>query len=295
MDKMLRDKRIIVLFVLPCLLVFALIIPIPLCMAFGLSFTKWNLIGDMRLVGLKNYIRLFTADAIFRRSIGNTVAYLGYSILMQLPLAYILALMLSGHRRLDKFFQNTFYVPVALSASAVSMMFYFIYHADIGVLNGCIRLFVHDFHWAWLAEESTAMIAVCVKVAWQFVGYHMVLYIAGITSISSDLYEAARVDGANAVQTAWYITTPLMKPMFRVSLILITTSSLKSFDSVYVMTGGGPMHATEVMASWMYSQAFHGMKYGYGAAIGVVLFILCVVASLLEGRLLRSDEGVVES
>jgi len=289
MDRMLRDKRVIALFVLPCLLLFALVIPIPLCMAFGLSFTKWDLIGQMRFVKLMNYTRLFTADAVFRRSIGNTVVYLLYSILMQLPLAYFLALILSGRRKLNKFFQNAYYVPVALSASAVSMMFYFVYHADIGVLNGIIRLFFPDFHWAWLAEESTAMLAVCVKVAWQFVGYHMILYIAGITSIPSDLFEAAKVDGANAWQTVCYITTPLMKPMFRVSLILITTSSLKSFDSVYVMTGGGPMHATEVMASWMYAQAFHGMKYGYGAAIGVVLFVLCVVASLVEGRLLRSD------
>ncbi len=289
MDKMLRDKRVIALFVLPCLLVFALIIPIPLIMAFGMSFTKWDLISNMRFVKLMNYTRLFTSDAVFRRSIGNTVVYLLYSIAMQLPLAYFLALLLSGRRRLNKFFQNVYYVPVALSASAVSMMFYFIYHADIGVLNAVIRLFVPGFKWAWLSEQSTAMIAVCVKVAWQFVGYHMVLYIAGITSISQDLFEAAKVDGASAWQTVRYITTPLMKPMFRVSLILITTSSLKSFDSVYVMTGGGPMHATEVMASWMYAQAFHGMKYGYGAAIGVVLFVLCMIASLVEGRLLRSD------
>lgn len=290
MDRMLRDKKTIALFVLPCLIVFALIIPIPLCMAFGLSFTKWDLISEMKFVGMKNYIRMFTADQVFLRSIGNTAVYLLYSILLQLPLAYFLALILSGRHKLDKFFQNSFYVPVALSASAVSMMFYFIYHADIGVLNGFIRLFNPDFQIAWLANENTAMLAVCLKVAWQFVGYHMILFVAGITSISTDLFEAAKVDGANWGQTVRYIITPLMKPMFRVSLILITTSSLKSFDSVYVMTGGGPMHATEVMASWMYAQAFHGMKYGYGAAIGVFLFVLCVVVSLIEGRLLKSDD-----
>lgn len=289
MDRMLRDKKTIALFVLPCLIVFALIIPIPLCMAFGLSFTKWDLISEMKFVGLKNYIRMFTADKVFLQSIGNTLVYLLYSILLQLPLAYFLALILSGKRRMNKFFQNAYYVPVALSASAVSMMFYFIYHPDIGVLNGIIRLFDPDFSQAWLADERTAMLAVCVKVAWQFVGYHMILFIAGVTSISTDLFEAAKVDGASWWQTVRYVVTPLMKPMFRVSLILITTSSLKSFDSVYVMTGGGPMHATEVMASWMYSQAFHGMKYGYGAAIGVFLFVLCVVTSLIEGRLLKSD------
>lgn len=290
MEKMLRDKKTIALFVLPCLLVFALIIPIPLCMALGMSFTKWDLINPIKFVEWKNYTRLFTADKTFVKSIGNTMAYLLYSIIMQLPLAYFLALLLSGRRKLDKFFKNAFYVPVALSASAVSMMFYFIYHVDIGVINGIIRVFVPDFNWAWLQQESTAMIAVCVKVAWQFVGYHMILFIAGITAISDELIMAAKVDGASWWQTVRYIITPLMKPMFRVSLVLITTSSLKSFDSVYVMTGGGPNHATEVMASYMYAQAFHGMKFGYGATIGVVLFILCVVFSLIENRLLRTKE-----
>lgn len=206
MDKMLRDKRTIALFTLPCLIVFALIIPIPLCMAFGLSFTKWDLIGEMRFIGLQNYTRMFTADRVFLRSMGNTAVYLFYSILMQLPLAYFLALILSGKRKLNKFFQNAFYVPVALSASAVSMMFYFVYHADIGVLNGIIRLFNPEFDQAWLADERTAMIAVCVKVAWQFVGYHMILFVAGITSISTDLFEAAKVDGANWWQTVRYLS-----------------------------------------------------------------------------------------
>lgn len=290
MDKILRDKKTIALFVLPCLLIFAVIIPIPLGMAIGMSFTKWDLISEAKFVGWKNYIRLFTADKIFLKSIGNTLVYLVYSILMQLPLAYFLALLLTRGRRLDKFFKNAFYVPVALSASAVSMMFYFVYHIDIGVLNGIIRIFVPDFEWAWLQEESTAMLAVCIKVAWQFVGYHMVLFIAGITAISEELIMAAKVDGASWGQTVRYIITPLMKPMFRVSLVLITTSSLKSFDSVYVMTGGGPNHSTEVMASHMYLQAFRGMKFGYGAAIGVVLFVLCVASSLIENHWLRTKE-----
>jgi len=289
MDRVLRDRKTIALFVLPCLLVYALIIPIPLMMAFGFSFTKWNLISTMKIVGLRNYIRMFTVDAVFLRSIWNTTVYLLYSIIMQLPIAYLLAIMLSDRHKMNKFFQNSFYIPVALSAAAVSMMFYFVFHAKIGVLNGIIKLFVPGFDLAWLAEEETAMFAVCVKVAWQYIGYHMILFVAGITAIPVELFEAAKVDGTNWWQTVRYIITPLMKPMFRISLVMITTSSLKSFDSVYVMTGGGPMHATEVIASWMYQQAFHGMKFGYGAAIGMFLFVLCVIFSLLESRMLRTN------
>jgi len=289
MEKMLRDKKTIAFFVLPAIIVFAITIPIPLVMAIGISFTKWDLLSELKFIGLSNYKRMFTTDSVFQQSIWNTFIYLVYSILMQLPLAYLLAILLYKNRPMDKLFKNTYFVPVVLSGSAVSMMFYFVYHNEIGILNNFIRLFDPDFEWAWLAEKDTAMIAVCFKVAWQYVGYHMIIFISGITSISTDVLEAAKIDGANWLQTVRYVITPLMKPIIKVSLTLITTSSLKSFDSVYVMTGGGPLHATEVMSSWMYAQAFHGMKYGYGSAIGVFLFVLCILSTVLFSKLLKTN------
>ena len=291
MDKMLRKKSTIALFVLPAIVIFAVFIPIPLVASLCLSLVKWDLINPIQFIGLDNFITLFTNDDVFLQSIGNTLEYLGLSVLFQIPLAFLLAVMVTRGKRFEKFFRNTLFIPVTLSGTAVSLMFYFVYHPETGILNNIIRLFGYpDFQRAWLGDEHTAMLAVCLAVAWQFVGYHMVIFITGITSINEDVIEAAKIDGANMLQIIGRIILPLMKPVIKVSMVLITTSSLKAFDSVFVMTSGGPMHATEVMASHMYTKSFLQLQYGYGSAIGVVLFILCVACSGIISRLLRTED-----
>ena len=277
---MLRDKKVIALFVLPAVLLFSLFTLAPLAASLGLSFFKWDLLSPMKYIGLLNFENLLTLDDTFLQSIGNTVQYLFLSILLQIPMAYLLAVILTQGRWFDKGFRNIIFVPVALSGTAVALMFYFIYHPEVGLLNNFIRLVAGStFTRGWLADPNAAMICVCAAVAWQFIGYHMVIYITGMTSISHDVLEAAQIDGANRWTTVWHIITPLMKPVIKVSLVLITTSSLKVFDSVFVLTGGGPVHATEVMASHMFTKSFSQLRYGYGSAIGFLLFLLCVVCS----------------
>ncbi len=290
---MLRDKKVIALFVLPAVLLFSLFTLAPLAASLGLSFFKWDLLSPMKYIGLLNFENLLTLDDTFLQSIGNTVQYLFLSILFQIPMAYLLAVLLTQGRRFDKGFRNIIFVPVALSGTAVALMFYFIYHPEVGLLNNVIRLFSgSSFTRGWLADPNSAMICVCAAVAWQFVGYHMVIYITGMTSISHDVLEAAQIDGANRWTTVWHIITPLMKPVIKVSLVLITTSSLKVFDSVFVLTGGGPVHATEVMASHMYSKSFFQLRYGYGSAIGFLLFLLCVVCSwIITGCFKEKEES----
>lgn len=291
MEKMLRKKSTIALFVLPALIIFAVFMPIPLVASLGLSAVKWDLINPAQMVGLDNFINLFTNDETFLRSIGNTLQYLVLSVLFQIPLAFLLAVMVTRGKLFEKFFRNMLFIPVTLSGTAVSLMFYFVYHPETGILNNIIRLFGNkDFQQGWLGDENTAMISVCVAVAWQFVGYHMVIFVTGITSISEEVIEAAKIDGASMLQVILRIILPLMRPVLKVSLVLITTSSLKAFDSIFVMTGGGPMHATEVMASHMYTKSFLQLQYGYGSAIGVVLFLLCVVCSGVISRLLRTED-----
>jgi raffinose/stachyose/melibiose transport system permease protein len=292
MEKMLRDKKIIVLFILPALFLFVLFTPLPLFSAMILSFFKWNLISPPRFIGINNFIRMFTMDDIFITSIGHTFYYVALSVLLQIPMAYFLAILLTRGTRGEKIFRNLIFMPVTLSGTGVGLMFYFVYHPDQGLLNNVIRFFSNsDFNFAWLAEKNTAMAAVCLSVAWQFTGYHMVIYITGITGISNDTIEAAKIDGAGALQVAWHIITPLMKPVLNVSLVLITVSSIKAFDSIYVMTQGGPMHATEVMASHMYQRAFPAMDFGYGCAIGLLLFLFCILFTLFWRIVFRRKEG----
>jgi raffinose/stachyose/melibiose transport system permease protein len=292
MEKMLKDKKIIILFVFPALFLFVFFTPLPLFSALMLSFFKWNLISPPRFIGISNFIRMFTMDDIFIASIGHTFFYVALSIVLQIPMAYFLAILLTRGTWGEKGFRNLIFMPVTLSGTVVGLMFYFVYHPNQGLLNNIIQLFGRpDFNFAWLAEKSSAMAAVCFSVAWQFVGYHMVIYITGITGISNDTIDAAKIDGANAAQVAWHIITPLLKPVLNVSLVLITVSSIKAFDSIYVMTSGGPMHATEVMASHMYQRAFTAMDFGYGCAIGLILFVFCILLTLFWGRVFKNKEN----
>ncbi|MCI8977901.1 MAG: sugar ABC transporter permease [Lachnospiraceae bacterium] len=287
MDRMLRDKKTIILFMAPAILIFTLVIPIPLAASIGLSFFKWDLLSDAKFVGVKNFIRLFTSDRVFGTTVRNTFSYMLLSVLFQIPLAYCLSIFLTRGKRFEKLVRNTLFMPAVLSGTAVSLMFYFIYHPEVGLVNAVLRLMGKpELTRFWLADENTAMVCVCLAVAWQFVGYHMLIYVTGIIAIPLDIIEAAKIDGANVWQLALRVITPNMKPVLRVSLVLIMTSSFKSFDSIYVMTGGGPAHKTEVMASYMYNKAFLNLKYGYGCAVGLMLFVMCLVVSLAIQKIL---------
>lgn len=287
MDRMLRDKKTIILFMAPAILIFTLVIPVPLAASIGLSFFKWDLLSDAKFVGVKNFIRLFTSDRVFGTTVRNTFFYMLLSVLFQIPLAYCLSIFLTRGKRFEKLVRNTLFMPAVLSGTAVSLMFYFIYHPEVGLVNAVLKLMGKpELTRFWLADENTAMVCVCLAVAWQFVGYHMLIYVTGIIAIPLDIIEAAKIDGANVWQLALRVITPNMKPVLRVSLVLIMTSSFKSFDSIYVMTGGGPAHKTEVMASYMYNKAFLNLKYGYGCAIGLMLFAMCLVVSLAIQKIL---------
>ncbi|NBJ98596.1 sugar ABC transporter permease [bacterium 1xD8-48] len=287
MDRMLRDKKTIILFMAPAILIFTLVIPIPLAASIGLSFFKWDLLSNAKFVGVKNFIRLFTSDRVFGTTVRNTFSYMLLSVLFQIPLAYCLSIFLTRGKRFEKLVRNTLFMPAVLSGTAVSLMFYFIYHPEVGLVNAVLRLMGKpELTRFWLADENTAMVCVCLAVAWQFVGYHMLIYVTGIIAIPLDIIEAAKIDGANVWQLALRVITPNMKPVLRVSLVLIMTSSFKSFDSIYVMTGGGPAHKTEVMASYMYNKAFLNLKYGYGCAVGLMLFVMCLVVSLAIQKIL---------
>jgi ABC-type sugar transport system permease subunit len=288
-DKLLRNPLTIALFILPVFVVYSLIIPIPLLTSLGLSGFDWNLLGPMKWVGIRNFVNLFTNDFILMQAMRNTIVYLLFSILLQLPMAFVLANILGTNLPGRNAFRTILYMPVTFSGVAVSLIWYFFYHPTVGLLNQLIRLLGNpSFHLAWLGTASTALGAVIVSVAWQWTGYHMVIYLSGMASIPEEVIESARMDGANGFQLARYIVFPFLLPMLSVSTVLITTSSLKSFDSIYIMTDGGPNHATEVLASHMYVKSFAQLKYGYGSAIGVLLFVLCLVATVLIRRAYRA-------
>ncbi|MCD9023230.1 carbohydrate ABC transporter permease [Cohnella silvisoli] len=291
MERLLRNKTTILMFILPALIIYSIVLPLPAVSSVYFSLVEWNLIDTMRFVGLDNFSFLFLYDDVFYAALKNTFIYLLLSIALQLPMAFFLAIILSKAIKGRRFFRNVIFLPVTFSGVAVSLMWYFIYHSEVGLVNRFLEAVGLGFlKHSWLADGSTALYAVIICVAWQFVGYHMVIYMAGISTIPADIVEAAKMDGAGEWHIIKHIMFPYLIPMLKVSTILMTTSSLKSFDNIYIMTQGGPNHATEVLASHMYTKAFAQMEYGYGSALSTALMALCISATVLLNRLFRRDD-----
>ena len=237
-----------------------------------------------KFVGLRNYKNLLTNDAIFIQALKNNLLMVGGSLLAHLPLALLLSLLLFRSKiKGAKFFQSVFFLPCVVCGTAVGLAWTFIYNSQFGLINSVLD-FLNMAGWKhqWLSEESTVIFAIIIVVMWQYVGYHMVIQLAAMRNISPDIFEAAAIDGASKWQQFRYLILPLIKPILKIDSILIITGSLKYFDLVFVMTGGGPSHASEVLATYMYYQGFRTLKYGYASAIGNVLLLLCIVAMCIR-------------
>lgn len=288
MEMMLRNKWAIAFFVFPAFLIYTLVLPYPILKSIYYSFFDWNLLGTLDFIGFDNYIRLFVHDTIFKTALKNTFIFAFGCIILQLPLGFFLAFLLSGKLRGTKIFRNSYFLPVIISGTSIGLMWQFIYHADIGMINGIIRMFgFPNFGKDWLSDPGFAIYAVIISVSWQYFGYHMIIFLSGISTISNEVIESARIDGASGARVLWHIVLPLIKPFTVISLILAMTGSVKAFDNVISLTGGGPAHASDVLALHMYNTAFHEMRYGYGSAISVILFLLNVVFTIMFSLLLR--------
>ena len=286
MEKMLRNKKDILLMILPVLLIFIVFVPIPVIFSTVMSFTNWKGIGSVEFIGLKNYEMLFKVDRVFKISLVNTGKWLAGGLILQLIPAFFLSLILSNKIRARGFFRSVVFMPATFSAVAVSLIWYFVYHPEMGLLNQIIRfLGFKEFEYAILQDKRFALLGILMIVAWQWIGYYTVIYISGIAGIPQDVIEAARIDGANRLQVVKNIIIPYLMPMFKVSVVLATTSAFKGFGQVFVMTGGGHTNATSLLALHMYNSAFGYLKYGYGSAISVIIMICCIVATILINKL----------
>lgn len=288
MEKMLRSKWVIAFFVLPAFVIYAAVLPIPILKSIYYSFFEWNLVGVKEFIGLNNYSNLLARDTIFLTALKNTFIFSFGCILLQLPAGFILAYLLSGKMRGTKFYRGTYFMPVIISGTSIGLLWQFIYNGNHGMLNALIQLFGDPaFNKEWLSDPAFAIYGVLISVSWQYFGYHMVIFLAGISTISGEVVESARIDGASGRQVLWHITLPLVKPFLVISLVLAMTGSVKAFDNVISLTGGGPAHASDVLALHMYNTAFHEMRYGYGSAISVILFVLNVAFTVLFSLLLK--------
>lgn len=287
----MRSRTSILFFMTPAFLLYTAIVFIPILASVYYSFFKWDVLSPPKFIGLDNFIRMFTKDDIFVTSVKNMLFLTVTSIVLQQFFGFLLAVFITSKIKGKEFFKNVFFYPAVIASVAVGLMWTFIYDPKFGLLNGFLRLIgLESLQRQWLFEQSTAMWAITLVVCWQYIGYTMILYVAAIQNIPRDIFESARIDGAVGWRLIRYMTIPLVKPIIKVNMILITVGSLKFFDLVYAMTRGGPAHSTSVLAMHMYNRSFRQYEYGYGDALAVVLLIMCLVATLVINLLFRKAE-----
>lgn len=292
MKKLYSNKLTIILFILPALLLFLLILVAPIFISGYYSFFDWNGFGKKTFIGMENYAELFTSNSIgFVKALGNALLLALLSVAVQLPLALGLALLLGKGRKGERGFLSIYFMPVLISTVVIGQLWLKIYNPSYGLLNVVLRsLGLDSLAKIWLGEKTTALGAAFVPILWQYVGYHMLLMYAGIKSVPPEYREAAMIDGAREGQVNRYIILPYIKPILKISTIFAVTGSLKSFDLIYVLTNGGPLHATEVPSTLMISMLFLRNRYGMGSTIAFLLIILCFTFALIIGCIFRDKE-----
>ena len=292
MKRIYSNKFYIVLFLLPALILFCGVLIAPIAMSAYYSFFNWNGIGAKTFIGLANYKELFTSNAIgFMKALRNSLLLAALSVFLQLPLALGLALLLGKKIKGERVFLSVYFMPVLISTVVIGQLWLKIYNPDYGILNVLLRA-VGLGKWAkiWLGDTKTALGAVFIPTLWQYVGYHMLLLYAGVKSVPVELREAAMLDGATDAQINRFVVLPYIKPIIRISVIFAITGSLKSFDLIYVLTNGGPLHSTEVPSTLMINMLFLRNRYGMGSTIAVLLIILCFGFALLISAIFREED-----
>ncbi|WP_217594192.1 carbohydrate ABC transporter permease [Cohnella sp. GbtcB17] len=280
-------------FVLPCLLLYVGLVFAPIIVSFYNATLNWNGIGVAKHVGLDNFHRMFTNDSVFWPSVRRTFMLAGFSMLVQLPLALFVAILISRFVRKPNFLVSSYFMPVILSVAVIGQLWKTIYNpaSQGGMINQIlIKLGLDSWTHAWLSEPKVAIYAIIVIGLWQYLGYHILIQFTGIQNIPADIYEPAKIDGAEGFKADRYITLPMIVPIFKISVVLSFIGSLQSFDLIMVTTAGGPAHATDVLASHMYNISILSQKYGYGSAIACFLVVVCLAATVIINLLFNRIE-----
>lgn len=264
------------LFLPPALFLFTLFVALPMGEAAWYSFYNWNGYGTpTQFVGWRNFELLF-ANRAFKIALVNNLLIIAASLAVQLPLALAMAVLLADRIRGTTAFRLIFFLPYILAEVAAGLIWRFVYDGEYGLIAKIWELFGATPPHV-LAEPDLAMYAILVVVVWKYFGFHMMLYIAGLQQIDRSLYEAARIDGASGWQVFSRITVPLLGSTIRLSVFFAILGSIQLFDLIMPLTKGGPSDSTQTMVTYLYNYGVTRMRIGFGSAVGIVLFIICVV------------------
>lgn len=290
MNKVMSNKWVIALYVLPAFILIVGLIYGPILLTGYYGLMDWDGIGAMSFIGLDNYIELIQ-DAKFWDSALHSLLLALFSVL-SLAGYLIVSLILVGKIKGANIFRKIYLIPMLMSSVAIAQLWIKIYDPNNGMLNSFLMTLGVDSPPAWLADRDLVLYAIFVAILWQYAGFYIIIYYAALKGIPESLVEAAKIDGASPMQIAYKIKVPLVSGVIKVTVVLAIVGSLKYFDLIYVMTGGGPNGASEVIASYMYKKAFGSYDFGYGSAVAFFLLLITLIVTYLTRKLTASEDEV---
>ena len=269
----------------PSMLIFLIFAIIPIFYMLYISFFKWNMVGSMKFIGIDNYVNMFK-DANFRKSLLNTIKYMFIMVPVTMALSMAIAVYLKTNNWINRLIQNVMFLPHIVSLVSISFIWMWIMDSNRGLLNYVISLFGIE-PIGWLSDPKYAMTSLVIMNVWKILGYYVLILVAALQGIPSHLYEAAALDKASKWRVFFKITLPMLSPTLFFLTLTGIIGSFKTFESVQLMTGGGPQKSTTTLVYELYQQGFVYYKTGYASAMGVVLMLIVGVMTLIYFTVLQ--------
>lgn len=289
----LKEKGFVAAVVAPAMIFFAVFFYYPIIMNIYYMFCDYNLLSKPKFVGAKNIIRFFS-DEIVLTSFRNTFVIAVFSVPLVIIFAILIASALFNIKRFAGFFRSAIFASYLTSMIVAAIVFKSWFATESGFINGLL-ISLGKSKIPWLSEPATAMMAVIVLSVWKYIGYYVVIFLAGFSNINADLYEAARIDGAGSIKMFFSITIPQLMPTIVYSMIISTITYLRSYSAVLVLTGGGPYSSTETVIMYMFEQGFNSRNVGYASVIAIALTLVILIFTGIQMKMtnMMSEEGTV--
>ena len=290
-EKKFRLDKVAIAFIAPAFFFYTLFIIVPTLSSVYYSFTSWDGINpNIRFIGLANYREIFTS-ARFANALKNTVILTLFISILENAFALALALIVDNVRWMKNLFRSAFYIPVLISGIVSGFIWKIMYNYNFGAINSILEsICLGEWKQDWLGNTKLTLIMVGVVLVWKGAGYYMIIYLASLQSVSTDIIEAAEIDGAGPIQKFRSITLPLISGAFTINFTLSLINGLKVFDQISVMTDGGPGFTTETLVYLLYKVGFNEGRQGFGTAVGIVLLFIIIILNTIQQKFLRSRE-----
>lgn len=284
-----RIRGFITIGLLPALVLYLFFVIVPIFWSAYYGFFDWKGIGAAKFIGFDNYAEVIQ-DPIFWKAFKNNMLIVAASVFGQVPIAMVLALLLMRSTLFQRVIRASVFMPMVLSSVVVGIIWGYIYHPQIGILNFLLEgIGLESWKKSWLSDPKVSMFALMVPIIWNYIGPYMIMFIAALQNISPEIDDAAQLDGVGPVRKLFAVTLPMIWDTVKVAVVLCISGSLKAFDLIYVMTGGGPAHSTELLASYMYNSTFNVYRFGFGSAISTAIIILSLFLIVGSQYLMKRD------